>query len=51
MNWIYMAHYRDQWQALVNKIMNFQVPSGNYQLVKKMYLVYQSLSEQRKVVG
>jgi hypothetical protein len=26
MNWINLAEDRDQWRALVNTVMNFQVP-------------------------
>jgi hypothetical protein len=26
MNWIHLAHDRDQWRALVNTIMNLRVP-------------------------
>jgi hypothetical protein len=26
MDWIYMAHDRDQWRALVNMVMNLLVP-------------------------
>jgi hypothetical protein len=28
MDWIDLAHDRDQWQALVNTVMNFQVPEN-----------------------
>jgi hypothetical protein len=28
MDWIDLAHYRDQWRALVNKIMNLRVPEN-----------------------
>jgi hypothetical protein len=26
MDWIDLAQYRDQWRALVNTVMNFQIP-------------------------
>jgi hypothetical protein len=26
MDWIDLARYRDQWRALVNKVMNIRVP-------------------------
>jgi hypothetical protein len=26
MDWINLAHYRDQWRALVSAVMNLQVP-------------------------
>jgi hypothetical protein len=26
MDWIYLAHDRDQWKALLNPAMNFRVP-------------------------
>jgi hypothetical protein len=32
MGWVHMAQDRDQWQALVNTVMNLQVPQrvGNF---------------------
>jgi hypothetical protein len=26
LDWIHLAHYRDQWLAIVNTVMNFRVP-------------------------
>jgi hypothetical protein len=26
LDWIYLAQYREQWQALVNTVMNLRVP-------------------------
>jgi hypothetical protein len=28
MNWIHLAEDRDQWRALVNTVMNFQIPKN-----------------------
>jgi hypothetical protein len=28
MGWIYLAQHRDQWLALVNKVMNLTVPKN-----------------------
>jgi hypothetical protein len=28
MDWIHLAHNRDQWRALVNTVMNLQVPQN-----------------------
>jgi hypothetical protein len=29
MDWIDLAHYRDQWKALVNAVMNLRVPQNS----------------------
>jgi hypothetical protein len=40
-NWIDMVQYRDQWRALMNKVINLRVPENagkwlrNWQLLKK----------------
>jgi hypothetical protein len=31
-DWIGMAHYRDKWRALVNVVMNLQVPENSGKL-------------------
>jgi hypothetical protein len=37
MDWLHLAQDRDQWMALVNTVMNLQVPkdAGNWHLLKK----------------
>jgi hypothetical protein len=36
MGWTHLAQNKDQWQALVNRVMNLWVPQkmGNFQLVE-----------------